>query len=117
MVHRNIIYETDLLNTAEISGERRISLSLIFLYTIDFVQHKRKINKREEGGIKMPDNGKGKELRKHERRNYLGTVRYCLNPHSDGSVLIASGIDVSDSGMSMFCSYPLKRGQGRMALI
>lgn len=60
----------------------------------------------------MSDNGKGKELRRHERRHYLGAVRYCLNPHPDGSLLVGSGIDVSDSGMSMFSSYPLKRGQG-----
>jgi hypothetical protein len=54
---------------------------------------------------------KGQELRRHRRNNYLGTVHYCLNSHSDGQVLIGSGIDVSDSGMSMFSSYPLKKGQ------
>jgi len=57
-------------------------------------------------------NGKGQEQRRHRRNNYLGTVHYCLNPHSDGGVLIGSGIDVSESGMSMFSSYPLKKGQG-----
>jgi len=39
-------------------------------------------------------------------------VHFCLNPHQDGQVLIGSGIDLSDSGMSMFSSYPLKKGQG-----
>ncbi len=54
----------------------------------------------------------GIEQRKHGRSNYLGTVHYCLNPHSDGQVLIGSGIDVSESGLSMFSSYPLKKGEG-----
>ena len=69
---------------------------------------------RLEGGAerKVSGNGKGRELRRHERSNYLGTVHYCLNPYSDGRVLIGSGIDVSESGMSMFSSYPLKKGQG-----
>ena len=58
------------------------------------------------------ENGKGQELRRHRRNNYLGTVHFCLNPHPDGRVLIGSGIDVSDSGMSMFSSYPFKKGQG-----
>ncbi len=54
----------------------------------------------------------GAELRRHSRNNYLGTVHYCLDPHSREGVMIASGIDVSESGLSMFSSYPLKKGQG-----
>ena len=60
----------------------------------------------------MSGDGKGQGLRRHGRSNYLGTIRYCLNPHSDGRVLIGSGIDVSESGMCMFSSYPLKKDQG-----
>jgi hypothetical protein len=67
---------------------------------------------RRRGEKKMSGNGDGRELRRHERSNYLGTVHYCLNPQSDGRVLIGSGIDVSQSGMSMFSAYPLKKGQG-----
>ncbi len=54
---------------------------------------------------------KGEELRRHGRRNCLRIVHYCLNPHSDGRVLIGSGIDISESGMSMYSSHPLKEGQ------
>ncbi len=56
--------------------------------------------------------GEGRELRRHERSNYLSTIHYCLNSKSNGDVLIGSGIDVSESGLSMFSSYPLKKGEG-----
>ncbi len=59
----------------------------------------------------MADDDKGKELRRHQRCNYLGTVHYCLDHCRDGRVLIGSGIDISESGMSMFSSHPLKKGQ------
>jgi len=59
----------------------------------------------------MPENGWWTEPRRHGRRNLLSTVYYCLNPRSDEGLLIGSGIDISESGMSMVTSYPLKKGQ------
>lgn len=64
-----------------------------------------------EGGYDMPDNGWGSELRRYGRRNLQRAVYYCLKPRSDEGLLIGSGIDISEFGMSMATSYPLKKGQ------
>ncbi|MCL5022327.1 MAG: PilZ domain-containing protein [Nitrospirae bacterium] len=59
----------------------------------------------------MPGEEKEAENRKHLRRNYLGAVRYCLDSGADGETLIGSGVDISESGICMFTSYPLRQGQ------
>jgi hypothetical protein len=59
----------------------------------------------------MSKEGSGQENRRHQRENHLGTVHYSLVSHSDSQILVGAGIDISESGMSMFSSYPLKRGQ------
>jgi len=48
--------------------------------------------------------------RRHYRCNFLGTVYFRLGRRGRDT-LLGAGINISDTGMSMFCSHPLKEGQ------
>ena len=57
--------------------------------------------------MKPADNGK----RRYWRSNFLGTVLYCESSRPDSDALLGSGIDISEAGMCMYCSHPLREGQ------
>lgn len=49
--------------------------------------------------------------RKTWRSNFLGTVHYCISPCLDDNILLGAGVDISNAGLCMFCSQPLREGQ------
>ena len=56
-------------------------------------------------------NQENDDKRRSWRSNFLGTVRYCLEPCGEDNILLGAGVDISEAGLCMFCSHPLREGQ------